>query len=335
MVNKSLGGGKLTRVPKRRLGVALVVPPPFDREIDGMRRALGDGSLGRIPPHITLVPPVNVREDRFADALAVLRRAAGSVGGALSVEVGPPATFLPASPVLYLQVGGDGLHALAALRDAVFVEPLARNLTWPFVPHLTIADEADPERITAGLSALRDYRASLTFERVHLLAEGEGRQWAPVADAVFRPPAVIGRGGLEVEISESERLDPEAAAFAAEQWRRYSLGEYGDSQEEEPVALTARRRGEIVGTATGTIREHDSYLARLIVPEQERGAGVGSHLLAAFEALAVRKGRTRLTLHTLADGPAREFYERRGWVAILTMPRWRAGRDFVQMERVL
>lgn len=335
MVNKSPGGGKLAPVPKRRLGVALVVPSPFDREVEGLRRALGDGALGRMPPHITLVPPVNVREDRFTEALAVLRSAAATAKGSITVEAGPPATFLPANPVLYLQVGGDGLDALVALRNAVFAAPLDRTLTWSFVPHLTIADEADPERITAGLSALRDYRVSLTFHRVHLLEVGEGRRWTPVADAVLGARAVIGRGGFEVEISESERLDPEAAAFAAAEWRRYSLGEYGDTQEEESVALTARRSGEIVGTATGTIREDDSYLARLIVPEQERGAGVGSHLLAAFEALAVRNGRTRLTLHTLADGPARRFYERRGWVAILTMPRWRAGRDFVQMERVL
>ncbi len=61
-----------------RLGVALLVPPPFDTEIDGLRRALGDGALGRIPAHLTLVPPVNVREERLGEALAALRRAAAA-----------------------------------------------------------------------------------------------------------------------------------------------------------------------------------------------------------------------------------------------------------------
>lgn len=321
-------------MPKRRLGVALLIPSPLHREIDGLRRAVGDGALLRIPPHITLVPPVNVREDAFDDALHVLRLAAGDTRP-LVLELGPPATFLPDNPVLFLQVGGPDLSALVGLRDAVFRPPLERALTWPFVPHVTLADEADPDRIAAAMSSLGDYRVTTTFERVHILEEGEGRVWKPIADAAFRPPAVIGRGGLEVEISESHRLDPEGAAFAQEQWRLYSMGEYGNGQEEEPIALTARRDGQIVGTATGNLREHDAYLARLIVPETERGSGVGSHLLAAFESLAIRKGRTRLTLHTLADGQARKFYEHRGWTAILTMPRWRAGRDFVQMERVL
>ena len=321
-------------MPKRRLGVALLIPSPLRVEIDGLRRAVGDGALLRIRPHITLVPPVNVREDAFDDALRVLRESAGATRP-LVLELGPPATFLPDNPVLVLQVGGPDLSGLMELRDAVFRPPLERTLTWPFVPHLTLADEAEPDRIAAAMSSLRDYRVTATFDRVHILEEGEGRVWTPIADASFRPPAVIGRGGLEVEISESQRLDPEGAAFAQEQWRLYSMGEYGNAQEEEPIALTARREGQIVGTATGNLREYDAYLARLIVPEAERGSGVGSHLLAAFEALAVRNGRTRLTLHTLADGPARKFYEHRGWTAILTMPRWRAGRDFVQMERVL
>ena len=92
---------------KRRLGVALLVPPPLDVEIDGLRRAVGDGALGRIPAHLTLVPPVNVREDRLDDAVAVLRRAAAAAAP-FEVDLGPPATFLPINPVLYLALAGRG-----------------------------------------------------------------------------------------------------------------------------------------------------------------------------------------------------------------------------------
>jgi 2'-5' RNA ligase len=58
------------------LGVALLLPDPAATEVDGLRRALGDGSLGRIPAHLTLVPPVNVRADDMPAALDLLRRAA-------------------------------------------------------------------------------------------------------------------------------------------------------------------------------------------------------------------------------------------------------------------
>lgn len=88
---------------KVRLGVVLVVPPPLDREVDALRKALGDGTLGRVPAHLTLVPPVNVREDRLSDALHVLRQA-GAVSRPITVSLGPPTTFLPSNPTLYLPV---------------------------------------------------------------------------------------------------------------------------------------------------------------------------------------------------------------------------------------
>jgi 2'-5' RNA ligase len=172
-------------MPKRRLGVAVLVPSPLDHEIDGLRRALGDPALGRIPAHLTLVPPVNVRDDRYDDAVEVLREGAAAVMP-FEVEVGPPATFLPDNPVLYLGVSG-AVDALHALRAAVFVDPLARSLTWPFVPHVTVADQAEPERIAAALVALTSFRAPMSVERVHLLEEGPGRVWTPVADAPLGP----------------------------------------------------------------------------------------------------------------------------------------------------
>src|SRR5688572_3800754 len=111
------------RVPRRRLGVVLLVPQPLATEIDGLRRALGDGSLGRIPAHLTLVPPVNVREDEVPDALRVLRAAAASTTP-FTVELGPPATFSPVNPVVYLAVDGAGRDDVERLRNAVFRPPL-------------------------------------------------------------------------------------------------------------------------------------------------------------------------------------------------------------------
>src|SRR5207302_372659 len=130
-----------------------------------------------------------------------------------TVAVGPPATFLPDNPTVHLAVADDG--AVRALRERVFADPLARPLTWPFVPHLTLADEAAPERIAAALVALADYRVEVTFDRVHLLREGPGRVWAPIADAPFAPPAVIGRGGLPLELTVSDDVDPEGRAMTA------------------------------------------------------------------------------------------------------------------------
>jgi 2'-5' RNA ligase len=168
---------------KLRLGVALLVPPPIDREVDALRKALGDHGYGRIPAHLTLVPPVNVRRERYDEALAVVAQAADATRP-FTVHLGPPATFLPDSPTLYLPVAEESRPAVGALRALVFRDPLERPLTWPFVPHVTIADEAPPDRIEAAVGVLQCYTVEMTFDRVHLLQESD-HIWTPVAEAPF------------------------------------------------------------------------------------------------------------------------------------------------------
>lgn len=170
-------------MPKLRLGVALLIRPPLDAEVDALRKALGDAGLGLIPPHLTLVPPVNVPEDRWDDALGVLT-AAGRATRPFAVRFGPPRSFLPGSPTVYLPVDDDTRPPVDALRTLVFRDPLERPLTWPFVPHVTIADEIPTARIVGAVAALEAYRAEATFRSVHLL-EGTGRVWRPVAEAPF------------------------------------------------------------------------------------------------------------------------------------------------------
>ena len=321
-------------MPKRRFGVALLIPWPMAAEIDALRRATGDGALGRIPSHLTLVPPVNVREDAVADALAVLRAAARTTRP-FTVTLGPPATFLPDSPTLHLPVSGPGLDAVHELRDRIFTPPLERPLSWPFVPHVTLADEMEPARIGAAIDALAGYRAAVRFDRVHLLEEGKGRVWTPIADASFAAPAVVGRGGVELELTTSELLDEEVAAFATREWDAYRAETLGsDAPDEEPFTIVARHQGVIVGLAGGYTHGGVAYLRDLIVGAAHRGLGVGSRLLAAFESLAAERGCLRLALRTYRESRAYRFYRDRGWVDEVSFD-WKHGRQFVQLRRDL
>ena len=258
-------------MPRRRLGAALLLEGQVAAEVDGLRRACGDPAFGRVPTHITLVPPVNVREDDLPAALTRLRTAAGAVRGAVEVTLGPPATFLPVNPVLYLALGGPGVAAVHRLRESVFAYPLERKVTWPFVPHVTLADSATAERIAAALVALADYSVTVAFDRVHLLEEGEERVWRPLADCPLGPPDVVGRGGFEVELTRSELLDPEAAAFLAAQ----------GAEAGEPPYVVARHRWTVVGVADAgggvVAAEHQAHgVADLLARRRGGGSSVGT-----------------------------------------------------------
>lgn len=278
-----------------RLGVALLVPSPFAAVVDAWRLGLGDPALPRIPAHLTLVPPVNVREDALGAARGVVRTAAVATRP-FTATLGPPTSFMPDNPVVYLPVGGD-VDAVHALRDRVFARPLERPLSWPFVPHVTVADDAPPGRIEAALVALADAEVTVTFDRVHLLQEGEGRIWTPIAEFPFGTPSVVGRGGIEIELRVTAALDTEARHVA----------------HRDAFVITARRDGVVVGYAEGWVREPHAHLTELLVVASQRRQGVARQLLAAFESEAAARGAEVATAYAPAAAAAEALLASRGW----------------------
>ena len=328
----------ITGMPRQRLGVALLIPPPVATEVDALRRAVGDRDTERIAPHITLVPPVNVRDDEVDGAVRVVAEAATACPP-LRLGLGPVTSFAPVSPTLHLAVDGD-LDSLHRLRDTVFTGPLERLLTHAFVPHVTLTEAS--EHIDGAVAAMSGYHAEVVIERVHLLRESRreddgARIWRPVADAMFGGKrGVVGRGGLELELTTSGVLPPEADAWIVARWDDFDVERYGRVLPADiPVAIVARRDGTIVGAADGEVRPTtgEGYLAHLIVAADVRGEGVGAHVVAAFASAAAGHGATHLTLRTEAGGRSLAFYERLGFIDWYVMPKWRNGHDFVQLRR--
>ena len=274
-------------MPKLRLASALLIPTPEATEIDGLRRACGDGMLGRVDAHVTLVEPINVREESLDEVEQIMRDAAAATPGPLTFTFGPARSFHPESPVLYLAVDGD-LDELTVLRIAMRVGPLTREAPWPFVPHVTIGTDLSEERLDAGVAALAEFSTTVSLTHVHVLQEqrdpDEVRRWRPIADAALGGRTVSGRGGIELEVTEAAGSD----------WM-----------------LTARHQGTVVGEARGWTTEGVARLSWLSVAESERGIGVGRRLLAGVEDIARRSGATVLVASTAESLPS--FLRARGW----------------------
>jgi 2'-5' RNA ligase len=303
-----------------RVGVALVPDPPLADQVDGLRRALGDPALERIPAHLTLVPPVNVRRDLLDAAVARLRAAAAKVGGPIQLTLGSVATFLPLNPVVFLAVGGD-TEELRRLRDAVFAPPLERKLSWPWVPHVTLADGIEETRIPATLSALDRFAGVWVVDRLVMLQEGPGQVWRPLADAGLGPPIIVGTGGLPLEISQGRMLDPEARQMLE------GAG-FGPGPEVEadlqpgrpvfyPIVMSGRRQGQLEGVAVAWAEPEGGHVAVYVTPGSRR-QGIGAHLLAHLESAARHAGWPYESL--TGEGPV-AFYQARGsWTRPIRRP---------------
>lgn len=294
------GGG----VPRRRLGVVLLVPAPVAHEVDGLRRALDDGSWPKVAPHITLVPPINVREDELGAALAVVRAAAASTD-VLTLDLGPVETFLPVNPVVFLAVGGPSLPTVHALPAALGDGPWARPPTHEFVPHVTVAEYLAEERIPGAMAALSGYRHTIVkIRHLHVLEEvpdeEDQRVWRPLMGVAFGPPAVVGRGGLETVIEVHDRVPPDAGALGAER---------GPAD----VVLVARRAEVVVGLLGGRVRGAKAWLEWVEVDPGVEGEGVGTQLLAAYESVAADRGAERMYARADPGARAESFLAGRGW----------------------
>ena len=183
--------------------------------------------------------------------------------------------------------------------------------------------------------ALCDYRADVTFDRVHLLQEGPGRVWAPIADFALEAPAVVGRGGLEIELSVTEALDPEAREFLEREWEASNLAALGRPRGAEPLSITARRAGTVVGVAEAEWCPPTAYLENLVVAASDRGLGIGSRLLAAFESEAAARGCVRLALGVPSGTAAEGFYRHKGWAEEVRLSPWFGNRETVFLRRDL
>jgi 2'-5' RNA ligase/GNAT superfamily N-acetyltransferase len=299
-------------VARTRLAVALVVPEPHRTEIDGLRRALG-GDLERIAPHITVVPPINVRDEAMDEAVAILRGAAAELAGPLELGVGPGDTFMPVNRVVYLAVDGveKQLGALDSLRAGALSGVLARDEDRPFVPRVTLSNRVDTEHIPAALRSTAGYRVEVAFDAVDLLAfDTDARRWSTIADIPLGARRIVGRGGIELEVTTSRLADPAARSFVG----RLAPGE-SDLVDAPgtPLVVVARREGEVVGVAWGRSGGSLAWFDGLVVDPEHRRSGIGSHVLAAFGDDVAQRGATSIVSTRRFDGGVRELLEARGW----------------------
>ena len=150
------------------IGVAIALPSHYAAQVRAVREAAGDPLAEVVPPHITLLPPTAVDVDSLDEVMRHLRNVAAGTRP-FDVRIDEVGTFRPVSPVVYLGLrsGAEECDSLQArVRDRH--GPLARSLSFPFHPHVTLAHEVADEGLDVAARQGAGLVMGFTVTKLHL-----------------------------------------------------------------------------------------------------------------------------------------------------------------------
>jgi 2'-5' RNA ligase len=158
------------------LGVVVPIPEPWSQLFVDWRRKVGDPQASLVPPHVTLLPPTEVPvEDRPAITahLASVARAHPS----FDMHLSGTGTFAPVSQVVFVAVA-RGIGNCELIAKDVRRGPLARGLSYPYHPHVTVAHDVPPDMLDLAYYGLTDLSAQFRVAHFTEFEQTPDGAWA-------------------------------------------------------------------------------------------------------------------------------------------------------------
>jgi 2'-5' RNA ligase len=160
-----------------RVGVATGIPEPWGSLLDQARADAGDPLAEFIPSHVTLLGPTDV----LASSLSAIEAHLAAVAPRFQpfpVRLRGTGTFRPVTEVVFVAVAA-GISEFEQLAAAVRDGPLARELHFPYHPHVTVAHDISTEALDKVFEDLADFSAQFEMDQFTLYVHGEDGRWRP------------------------------------------------------------------------------------------------------------------------------------------------------------
>lgn len=162
---------------RRDFGVAFGLPEPYTSELQGWRERLGDPNAAGIPPHVTLLPPTALEEAQIEEVEEHLRQVAAGERS-FRMRLRGSGSFRPVSPVVFVPLV-EGMADCARIERKIRVGPLARTLSFPYHPHVTVAHDVDKDSLDKAFSTLSAYDCSFEVAAFCRYEHGTDGVWRP------------------------------------------------------------------------------------------------------------------------------------------------------------
>jgi 2'-5' RNA ligase len=177
------------------IGVSIAVPEPHGSLLQELRAGFGDAAAHGIPTHVTLLPPTEVEETALPAVEAYLTEVAAT-GRPFPMRLSGTGTFRPLSPVVYVRVvqGGEDCALLQQrVRDAS--GPVARELQFPYHPHVTVAHGIEEVAMDRAFEELAGFEAAWPCTGFALYEQGPDGVWRKLREYTFGGSVVPPQAG--------------------------------------------------------------------------------------------------------------------------------------------
>jgi 2'-5' RNA ligase len=168
------------------VGVAISIPPPWAEVLDAVRASSGDPLATFIPAHLTLLGPTEIDAERIEDVEGLLGKVA-TAHRSFEVHLRGTGTFRPVTEVVFVAVAA-GISECERLAEDVRTGPLARDLHYPYHPHVTVAHDVPPQALDRVYAELGGFDARFVADHFTLFVHGADGHWRPLRDYRLRRP---------------------------------------------------------------------------------------------------------------------------------------------------
>jgi 2'-5' RNA ligase len=183
--------------PVVTVGVAIPVPSPWREVLDGARISSGDPLGEIVPAHLTLLGPTEIPAsslDGFKDHLSAVAAACP----AFDLHLRGTGSFRPVTEVVFVAVA-DGIAVCEQLESAIRRGPAERERTFPYHPHVTVAQNVGTEALDRAFASLAGFEAKFRVESFTLYTHPSAGDWSfetlTGAPVPWTPRAVFPLGG--------------------------------------------------------------------------------------------------------------------------------------------
>ncbi len=168
------------------IGVSIAVPEPWGSRLQDFRVANGDVAGASIPTHITLVPPLEIAQDRMPDVERHLEEVAASIPS-YNIHLRGTGTFRPVSPVVFVSLV-EGISQTERLAHGCRRGPLTLDLSHPYHPHVTVAHLLDDDGLDRAFLEMDGFDCAFSVAEFHLYVHHADHGWKATHDFVLTGP---------------------------------------------------------------------------------------------------------------------------------------------------